>query len=195
MQTVRQLADSRFDWEQALRDLSRAIPRDVTLSQITGTVTAGATAAGGGSANPLRSAIQAPAVELNGCASSQAGVARLMARLRAVQGVTRVSLASSVKADPQQGTGVADSASGAPAGCGKGSPPTFEMVIFFEGAKAAAGSSAVATRSAAATASATATATPTPAAGTAAATATPAPAGSTSTTAPASGGTQEASTK
>ncbi len=30
VQTVRDLAGSRFDWEQALRDLSRAIPQDVT---------------------------------------------------------------------------------------------------------------------------------------------------------------------
>jgi Tfp pilus assembly protein PilN len=196
VQTVRQLADSRFDWEQALRDLSRAIPGDVTLSSISGTVTAGSTAAGGASSNPLRGAIQAPAIELSGCASSQAGVARLMARLRAVQGVTRVSLASSAKADDAQG-GASDSAAGAkPAGCGAGSPPAFEMVTFFEGAKAAGTTGS--TGSAAAT---TASATPTPAAtpaasGTAAAAATPAPAGATPTpTAPATGGTQEASTK
>ena len=196
-QTVRQLADSRFDWEQALRDLSRAIPSDVTLDQITGTVTAGATTAGGGSSNPLRGAIQAPAVELTGCASSQAAVARLMARLRAVQGVTRVSLASSAKADAQQGAGVTDSASAdKPEGCGKGSPPSFEMVIFFEGAKATA--PAAAAPSAPATESAASTPAPTGAAATGqpAATPTPAPAGSTSTTPePATGGTQEASTK
>ena len=44
MQTVRDLAGSRFDWEQALRDLSRAIPADVTLRQLTGDI---ATDAGG----------------------------------------------------------------------------------------------------------------------------------------------------
>ena len=32
IQTVKDLAASRFDWEQALRDISRAIPADVTLS-------------------------------------------------------------------------------------------------------------------------------------------------------------------
>src|SRR3954447_6388748 len=40
IQTVRDLATSRFDWEQALRDLSRAIPQDVALSTLTGATTA-----------------------------------------------------------------------------------------------------------------------------------------------------------
>ena len=34
VQTVKDLAGSRFDWEQALRDLSRAIPQDVTLKSL-----------------------------------------------------------------------------------------------------------------------------------------------------------------
>lgn len=141
VQTVRDLAAARFDWEQALRDLSRAIPGDVTLDQLTGSVTPGTTA-GGASANPLRAAIQAPAIELSGCTSDQLGVARLMARLRAVQGVTRVSLASSKKQEgPAVSPGVTSSAGTTalkPVGCGKGAPPKFQLVIFFEGARAAA---------------------------------------------------------
>ncbi len=57
VQTVRDLAAARFDWEQALRDLSRAIPSNVTLDTLSGSVTP-STTAGGGSSNPLRSAIQ-----------------------------------------------------------------------------------------------------------------------------------------
>ena len=34
VQTVRDLAGSRFDWEQALRDLSRAVPADVSLTSL-----------------------------------------------------------------------------------------------------------------------------------------------------------------
>ena len=56
VQTVRDLAGSRFDWEQALRDLSRAIPADVTLTSLTGDI---ATDAGGGG-SALRCAISAP---------------------------------------------------------------------------------------------------------------------------------------
>ena len=36
VQTVKDLANSRFDWEQALRDLSRAVPADVTIAHAQG---------------------------------------------------------------------------------------------------------------------------------------------------------------
>ena len=64
VQTVQRLASSRFDWEQALRDLSRALPADVTLQLAQGRPRP-AGAGGGGSA--LRSAITAPAIKLTGC--------------------------------------------------------------------------------------------------------------------------------
>jgi Tfp pilus assembly protein PilN len=143
--TVTDLAGSRFDWEQTLRDLSRAIPSEVTLSQLTGNVS---TDAGGGGSS-LRGAIAAPAITLEGCTTDQPAVARLMARLRNVDGVTRVSLAKSEKAD------IDPSAAGAGAGavipdgpstaadrmampCGMGDKPKFEMVMFFERDAAAA---------------------------------------------------------
>src|ERR671914_733279 len=63
IQTVKDLASSRFDWEQALRDISRAVPADVTLRELTGTIS-GETAGGGGG---IRGAIAAPAIELQGC--------------------------------------------------------------------------------------------------------------------------------
>ena len=139
--TVQALASARFDWEQSMRDLSRALPSNVYLSSLRGTV-GGASAAGSGSG--LRSAIgTAPAIELAGCTKSQPAVATLMSRLRNVQGVTRVSLSKSEKANA--------AAAGANAGggtavgpCGKGSPPSFEMVVFFEKA-AVAGALATAT--------------------------------------------------
>ena len=62
-----------------------------------------------------------------------------MSRLRNVQGVTRVSLSKSEKSD----TAAASGAAGAPTGgsttgpCGKGSPPSFEVVVFFEKAAVA----------------------------------------------------------
>jgi Tfp pilus assembly protein PilN len=121
--TVQALAGARFDWEQALRDLSRAMPDDVFLSSLDGNVGGGATGAG----SSLRGAIQSPAIELKGCTKSQPAVATLMSRMRNVQGVTRVTLAKSDK------DGTAAGASGSTVNpCGKGSPPSFEMIIFFE---------------------------------------------------------------
>jgi Tfp pilus assembly protein PilN len=136
--TVHALAGARFDWEQTLRDISRAMPKEVFLSSLDGSV-GGAATTGGSS---LRGAVQAPAIELKGCTKSQPAVATLMSRMRNVQGVTRVSLAKSDKDTTSSTAG-----SGTVNPCGKGATPSFEMVIFFEKsavAEALAGATAAA---------------------------------------------------
>ena len=121
VQTVRDLAGSRFDWEQALRDLSRAVPADVSLTSLSGDISTGA----GGGGSSLRGAIAAPAITLQGCAPGQTQVARLMARLKNIDGVTRVSLSSSgaqkVDAASDGGTEL-EIRKAQP--CGVGNPPT-----------------------------------------------------------------------
>jgi Tfp pilus assembly protein PilN len=137
--TVSDLATSRFDWEQALRDLARAMPGDVTLSQLSGSVSS-QTGSGGG-ASPLRGALDVPAIELQGCTTGQTDVARLMARLRNVDGVTRVSLAKSDKETPTVRSMPTEARSSLPtdvSACGVGSKPTFTVIAFFEGKAAAA---------------------------------------------------------
>jgi len=191
VQTVTDLAGSRFDWEQALRDLSRAVPNDVTVASFKGDL--GGEQAGGGSG--IRGAITAPAITLGGCTYSQTKVATLMARLRTIDGVTRVSLAKSDKEATAGATGGGDrNAPSATGYCGKADVPAFEVVVFFEGAAAA--STAPAPGAAAATTTTTSTATPgtaapaagtpaaTPAPGTAAPAVTPAPAAGSATTTP-----------
>jgi Tfp pilus assembly protein PilN len=139
--TVSSLAKSRFDWEQVLRDLSRAVPADVTLDTLTGTVAAGTALAGvgggGAGAGSLRSTLPVPAVEVSGCTVNQDAVARLMSRLRNVQGATRVSLARSDKDRSGSGSGLKGvKGSGGP--CGLGNRPSFDLVVFFENDTAAA---------------------------------------------------------
>ncbi|HET9738801.1 MAG TPA: hypothetical protein VFP78_11855 [Solirubrobacteraceae bacterium] len=165
IQTVKDLASSRFDWEQAMRDVSRAIPADVTLSSLTGSVST----ASGGSGSSVRGSIAAPALELKGCTSGQKQVATLLSRLRNVDGVTRVSLSKSLKPAAAATGSVSTPTEG---GCGKGRPPAFDVVAFFEGSKVpasvqdltvqAAAASATPAAGAAATPSNGATATPTP---------------------------------
>ena len=121
VETVRGLAAARFDWEQALRDLSRAVPSDVKLQSLNGDM--GLPGTGGSAGDPLRGSISAPAISLGGCAPSQPRVARMLARLRGVDGVTRVSLSKSIK-----GGTSADVASA----CAGANPPTFSAVVFFE---------------------------------------------------------------
>jgi Tfp pilus assembly protein PilN len=133
--TVQALASARFDWEQSFRDLSRALPKDVYLSTLTGTVGGGS--AGGGAGSGIRSSISSPAIELGGCTKTQPGVARLMSRLRNVQGVTRVSLSKSEKSDTAAANGSGATGGSTVGPCGKGSPPSFELVVFFEKAAVA----------------------------------------------------------
>ena len=130
VQTVRQIAAARFDWYRALSDLSKVVPADTALQAITGTVAPGASAAGttGGSASGLRGDIAAPAFELAGCTKTQDDVARLMSRLRVINGVSRVTLGNSQK--PGANGGTAASASGG-GGCGANAP-TFDLVVFFQ---------------------------------------------------------------
>ena len=52
-----------------------------------------------------------------------------MSRLRNVQGVTRVSLSKSEKAAAAAPAAASTTEAGP---CGKGSPPKFEIVVFFE---------------------------------------------------------------
>ena len=126
IQTVKDLSSSRFDWEQALRDISRAIPADVTLKSLNGSISS---SNGGGT--PIRAAITSPAIELTGCTSGQTQVARLLSRLRGVDGATRVSLSKSTKKEKLPATApTADNPTGAGGdGCGR---TEFAIVIFFE---------------------------------------------------------------
>jgi Tfp pilus assembly protein PilN len=177
VQTVRDIAGSRFDWEQALRDLSRAIPADVTLKSLNGDISTTA----GGSSSSLRGAISAPAITIQGCAAGQTSVARLMARLRDIDGVTRVSLSKSAS-EKVENSGTVGSATerrnAMP--CGTGKRPAFEMVMFFEKATAAVAATPT-------TSTGTVSATPTP---TPTATATATPAGTSASTAPQGGATK-----
>ena len=118
--TVQEIAQSRFDWHGALSDLSKVVPGNTTLQSVVATVSpnSGVTG-GGGSSGSVRGDITAPAFSLKGCTSNQDDVARLMSRLRVIDGVSRVTLEDSTAA-PSGTSG---------AGC---TGPTFDMVVFFQ---------------------------------------------------------------
>jgi len=116
--TVASLSATRFDWAHSLRELSRVLPADVWLTSLDGT--SGAT---GAAPTTTASAAPAPTFEFVGCTGTQAKVARLMARLRAVDGVRDVDLKTSEK--PETGGDKACPAN-AP------SDPKFTIVITFK---------------------------------------------------------------
>lgn len=161
VQTVKDIASSRFDWEQVLRDLSRAIPADVTLKSLTGDVANGAGGAGGAS-SALRGAINAPAITLQGCATGQTEVARLLARLHDIDGVSRVSLSRSTKQKVENNSDEtsAEATRRNAQPCGTGKRPEFEAVVFFESSAERVAKTPSATGGVVATPTPTATATP-----------------------------------
>ncbi len=102
--TLASLAQSRFDWERVLRELSLVIPSDVWLLKMTGTVNP-AVQLEEGAEIQARSTIPGPALEIVGCAPGQDQVAGFIASLEDIDGVTRVGLASSSQSDQEQSGG------------------------------------------------------------------------------------------
>jgi len=97
--TVGGLLDGRIDWSRTLRDIGRSIPRNVSITSLVATASGDSQVEGGGSGQSLRGASTGPALDLVGCARTQAQVADLLVALRAIDGVERVSLATSEKSD------------------------------------------------------------------------------------------------
>ena len=126
-ETVRSLATSRFDWAHALHEVARTMPKGAWLTSMRATVTPSANVEGG-VADPLRNALQSPAIEIVGCTTSQDKVAGVISSLRRADGVQRVSLSSSERL-----TDGAGNASGQAGDCRNGNArfPKFSMTLFF----------------------------------------------------------------
>jgi Tfp pilus assembly protein PilN len=89
--TVSALADSRFDWERVMRELALILPRDIWLSNLSGSVDP-SVSVNGGTASSLRGGAAGPALEIVGCGRSQDSVAGFVSALRDIDGVTRVAM-------------------------------------------------------------------------------------------------------
>jgi Tfp pilus assembly protein PilN len=125
--TITSLADSRFDWQRVMRELALVLPRDVWLTNLTGTANPNVSIDGGGSI-ALRSTVPGPALELTGCASGQAAVARFIQALKEIDGVTRVGVQdSSLNGSGSSGSGSSTCESGS-------SVAQFQMVVAFDAA-------------------------------------------------------------
>jgi Tfp pilus assembly protein PilN len=103
VETIRGLVTTSFNWERVLRSLARTIPSDAWLVSLKGTVSpdvdvessGSGGGGGGGGASALRSKSPAPAIELTGCTYSHGDVARMMTRMRNLDGVSEVVLTNS----------------------------------------------------------------------------------------------------
>ncbi len=105
--TVSTLAQSRFDWERVLRELAIVIPHDVWITNLNATVSADAASALGTSSGASSSAsasaasdsITGPSLEIQGCAGGHEAVARFLAIVHDIDGVTRATVMSSERPD------------------------------------------------------------------------------------------------
>jgi len=89
--TVKSLADSRFDWERVMHELSLVLPHDVWLVGLTASASPDSFS-GSGRASQLRAGSEGPALELSGCAAGQDAVAGFVTALKDIDGVTRVGV-------------------------------------------------------------------------------------------------------
>ena len=106
VQAAVQLAQARFDWPDAMRQLALALPSDVTLTSLTANA-ASASSSATAAVPSTTTTVAGPTFVLAGCASSQSETALVLTRLEQTPGVTDVQLQSTTK---QPSTGGIDAA-------------------------------------------------------------------------------------
>ena len=127
-QSVRTVADTRFDYERLTRELARILPAGVWIGHLDvapaqpdqEVVEAGADSVAGSQTPP-------PAMTVSGCAPDQDIVADALDRLHALTGATNVELGSSRNSESTQASSSRRpslvSSSGGNGGCGSGGRP------------------------------------------------------------------------
>jgi Tfp pilus assembly protein PilN len=147
--TVKSLADSRFDWERVMRELSLVLPGDVWLTGLTASASSESAASSGeGGGASLREAVAGPALEISGCATGQSGVAGFISALKDMDGVTRVGVESSALPPIGTAAGTGEGGEGGSTNCRtRDFIAEFSIVVAFDAAPvpAAEGEVAVAT--------------------------------------------------
>jgi len=132
-ETVTNLARSRFDWERVLNELALVIPANVTLENLTGTAAAGTSIGGeGAEAGAPDPSITGPSLLITGCAEGQTGVARLLAALKDIDGVTRVGMQSSALNDEAATSGTSSGGATADSCATKPSLAQFQITVAFD---------------------------------------------------------------
>jgi len=142
--TVSTLAQSRFDWERVLRELAIVIPHDVWITNLNATASADAASSlgsGSGSSSSTSTvstdSIAGPSLEIQGCADGHEAVARFLAVVHDIDGVTRATVTSSELPDQTSAAGAGTtSGSGSSTGTQECSSRSFvsrfDMAVAFD---------------------------------------------------------------
>jgi Tfp pilus assembly protein PilN len=164
IKAIRDLADSRIDWNRVMQELARILPADVRLNDLT----ASASGSADGSTSTTGTATSSgPSLKMAGCAGGgHESVAAFIASLHDIDGVTNVDLQTSTKAGSSSTTAgstgsTTSTGAGASEGC-TGDSASFQLIASF-GSPAGSSSSATASAIPSQTVSST---TPAPATGT-----------------------------
>jgi hypothetical protein len=147
--TVSSLADSRFDWERVMRELSKILPSDVWLTRLNASASPEAASNSGSSGEStegsgLRGSIAGPALEIHGCANGQDSVAGFVTVLKEIDGVTRVGVeTSALPTEESSSESGAGSEGGGESDCRtRNFIAQFELVVAFDAAPVAASAAA-----------------------------------------------------
>lgn len=133
--TVKSLADSRFDWERVMRELSLVLPSNVWLTGLTASASPGSSTGGSEGGAGLREAIAGPALEISGCSTGQDGVAGFVGALKDMDGVTRVGVESSALPAVGTAAGTGEGGEGGSTNCRtRDFIAEFKIVIAFDAA-------------------------------------------------------------
>jgi Tfp pilus assembly protein PilN len=142
VQTISSLAQSRFDWERVMRELSLILPADVWLTSLDASASSESEGSSSGSSGDgsLGGSISGPSLTISGCAAGPDGVAGFVTALKEIDGVTRVGLESSELADEEEGAGSVSGSSSGSGGGGSSDCRTrsfiseFDVVVAFDAA-------------------------------------------------------------
>ena len=102
MQSVAQVAETRFDWERFMRELSHIMPEGSWLQSADASVTGDTSSGASGTPTtaPAPGTVAQPAATLVGCTPGQDDVAGLMVRLGQLYRVDDVQLNESTAGEP-----------------------------------------------------------------------------------------------
>lgn len=103
--TISSLADSRFDWERVMRELSLILPRDVWLTELNASASSDSEVGESSGGGNLRDSVSGPALSLVGCGTGQESVAGFVTALKDIDGVTRVGVELSELPSTEAGSG------------------------------------------------------------------------------------------
>lgn len=115
VESVKQLAGQRFDWERMMREVALVLPADTSLTDLHASTVPEEDAGRGASAASTVTTL-GPSLNLKGCAKRQPDVATLMVRLRRLYRATDVQLTESSRQGSVAG-GVAPSSGTVSDGC------------------------------------------------------------------------------